>query len=85
MRSDAIIEIEWNGYQFGDQFIFQRGAWGLYPGNAETLLVNPGSSPVTFRSATTQDLYETVEIVEVEEGEQVSFTLTDSTPVQNKL
>jgi uncharacterized protein YndB with AHSA1/START domain len=85
MRSEAIDDIEWNGYQFGDQFILQRGSWGLYPGNADTREVNPGSSPVIFRSVPTHDLYETIEIVEVEEGEHVSFTITDSIPVRNKL
>jgi hypothetical protein len=83
-RSEAINDIEWNGQPFGDQFIWERFDWGLYPGNADTREVKPGSGPVIFRSVPTHVRYETVEIVEVKEGEHERFTVTDSTQVINK-
>ena len=57
---------------------------GLESGNSDTREVEPGSAPVIFRSTVRDRLYETVEVVVVEKGEDKRFTITDSTSVTRK-
>ena len=77
--------VEWNGYYFGQDQVWDSvmSSWetGIASGKSDTVDVGAASDYVSFWPAASTSHFATVEVVTVSQGEVKTYTIYDSTSV----